>query len=177
MGQNYSCILTVWSLHPSRLWNILVTRIFIIDRTDGNSITGTDWELWSSSRGVAATCWEIKAIFVANQIMGEAKAEKTWATFLSVVGRSSYTLLQSLIANQQIRPLNNWWKSSKPYSPQPTEVMQHFRFNSYSKKEGESIADYVVELQRLAEFCNYGKTLDKMLRDASIQKKLLGNPS
>ena len=31
-----------WSLHPRRLGNILVTRIFIIDRTDGNSITGTD---------------------------------------------------------------------------------------------------------------------------------------
>ena len=63
--------------------------------------------------------------------------------------------------------------------------MQHFRFNSYSRKEGESIADYVAELQRLAEFCNYGKTLDKMLRDrlvwgvrdASIRKKLLGNSS
>ena len=60
--------------------------------------------------------------------------------------------------------------------------MQHFRFNSHLRKEGESITDYVAELRRLEEFCNYGETLDKMLRDrlvwgvrdASIQKKLLG---
>ena len=54
----------------------------------------------------------LEQFFVANEITGEAKAEKTWATFLLVVGRSSYTLLQSLIANQQIRPSNNWLKSS-----------------------------------------------------------------
>ena len=67
------------------------------------------------------------------------------------------------------------------YSPQPSEVMQPFRFNSRSRKEGESVAAYVAELRRLAEFCNFGTTLVKMLRDRlvwgitedSIQKKLL----
>jgi len=46
----------------------------------------------------------------------------------------------------------------------------------------ESITDYSAELWRLPKFCNYGETLDKMprdrlvwgVRDASIQKKLLG---
>ena len=62
--------------------------------------------------------------------------------------------------------------------------MQHFRFNSKVRKEGESVADYVADLRKLAEFCNYGDTLNKMLRDrliwgvkdTSIQKKLLGEP-
>ena len=103
---------------------------------------------------------------------------------LLVVGRSSYTLLRNLIA--PAKPADKTFKElvevlSKYYSPQPTEVMQRFRFNSRSRKEGESITDYVTELRRLAEFCNYGET-DEMLRDrlvwgvrdASIQKKLLG---
>ena len=145
---------------------------------------------------------------------------------LLVVGRSSYTLLRNLIA--PAKPADKTFKElvevlSKYYSPQPTEVMQRFRFNSRSRKEGQSITDYMTELQRLVEFCNYGETdemmqrfrfnsrsrkegesitdyvtelrrlaefcnygeTDEMLRDrlvwgvrdASIQKKLLGNPS
>ena len=67
------------------------------------------------------------------------------------------------------------------YNPPLSEVMQCFWFNSRSRKTGESVAPYVAELRRLAEFCNYGPTLDKMLWDRlvwgineeSIQKKLL----
>ena len=127
----------------------------------------------------------LEQFFVANEITGEAKAEKRRATFLSVVGCSSYTLLRSLIA--PAKPAEKTFEQlvevlEKHYSPKPTEVMQRFRFNSRSRKEGETVADYVAELRRLAEFCNYGNTLDKMLRDrlvwgvrnAGIQKKLLG---
>ena len=67
------------------------------------------------------------------------------------------------------------------YSPMLSEVMQHFRFISRSRKAGESVAAYVAELRRLAQHCNYGDTLDKMLTDRMvygindevIQKKLL----
>ena len=51
------------------------------------------------------------------------------------------------------------------YSPQLSEVMQRFLFNSRSRKEEESMAAYVAELRCLVEFCNFGTTLDKMLRD------------
>lgn len=62
--------------------------------------------------------------------------------------------------------------------------MQRFRFNSRSRKPGESVAAYVAELRRLAEHCNYGDTLDKMLRDRfvwgiqddKVQEKLLRTP-
>ena len=33
---------------------------------------------------------------------------------------------------------------------------------------GESVATYVAELRRLAEFCNYGDSLKKMLRDRLV---------
>ena len=61
--------------------------------------------------------------------------------------------------------------------------MQQFRFNSRKRQESETIANYVAELRRLAEFCNYGDALNKMLRDRLvwgvrdkyIQKKLLAD--
>ena len=124
----------------------------------------------------------LEQFFVANEITGKVEVEKRRATFLSVVGCSSYTLLRSLIAPADKTSEELVAVLSKHYSPQPTEVMQRFRFNSRSRKQGETIADYVAELRRLAEFCNYGVTLDKMLRDrlvwsvrdASIQKQLFG---
>ena len=100
------------------------------------------------------------------------------------MGRSAYNLLRSLIA--PAKPTDKTFGElvsmlTKHYSPKPTEVMQRFRFNSRVRRDGESIADYVAELRKLAEFCNYGDSLDKMLRDrlvwgvkdAYTQKKLL----
>ena len=46
------------------------------------------------------------------------------------------------------------------YSPRP-KVMQRFHFNSRARKEGESVAEYVAELRKGAEFCNYGDSLNK----------------
>ena len=72
-------------------------------------------------------------------------------------------------------------KLTEHYSPEPPEVMQRFRFNSRSRKSGESIAAYVAKLRSIAQQCNFGATLDKMLRDRlvhsvnddSIRRKLL----
>ena len=108
--------------------------------------------------------------FEANDITGD-KAAKCRATFLSVIGPAPYKLLRSLIA--PTKPTDKTFEElvavlTKHYSPQPSEVMQRFRFNSRSRKEGESVAAYVAELCRLAEFCNFGTTLDKMLRDQLV---------
>ncbi len=129
----------------------------------------------------------LEQFFVANDVTGEDKKDKRRATFLSVMGRDAYNLLRSLIAPE--KPSENSFEElvavlSEHYSPKPTEVMQRYRFNSRSRKEGESVADYVAQPRKLAEFCNYGNSLDKMLRDRlvwgvkdpSIQKKLLSEP-
>ena len=122
--------------------------------------------------------------FEANELTGDSKATKRRATFLTVIGPGPYKLLRSLLS--PVKPTDKTYdelvkKLTEHYSPTPSEVMQRFRFNSRSRKTGESVAAYLAELRRLAEHCNYGDTLDKMLRDrlvwgindAGIQKKLL----
>ena len=62
------------------------------------------------------------------------------------------------------------------YNPQPSEVMQRFRFNSRSRKAGETVAAYVADLRRLAEFCNYGMLRDRLvwgINDDKTQAKFL----
>ena len=51
------------------------------------------------------------------------------------------------------------------YYPTPSETVQHSRFNSRNRKSGESVATFVAELHARAEFCNYGESLDNMIRN------------
>ena len=72
----------------------------------------------------------------------------------------------------------------KHHDPKPSVIVQHYQFNSRSRRAGESVADYVAELRHLSEHCEFGKTLNKMLRDrlvcgveeAKIQRQLLAEP-
>ena len=116
--------------------------------------------------------------------MGDDNAAKRRSTFLSVVGSGPYKLLRSIVAptkpsEKTFEQLTEVLKNH--YNHPPSEVMQCFRFNTRVRKPGESMATYVAELRRLAEFCNFEATLDKMIRDRlvsginddNIQKKLL----
>ena len=56
--------------------------------------------------------------------------------------------------------------------------MQWFRFNTRSRKPGESVATYVAELRRLAEFCNLKQdATGHIINNDNIQKKLLSEPT
>ena len=50
----------------------------------------------------------------------------------------------------------------------PSEVVQCFKFHGWYRQQGESVATYVAELRSLAEYCNFGGTLDDMLRDQLV---------
>ena len=67
------------------------------------------------------------------------------------------------------------------YQPKPSVIVQRYKFNTRSRKQGESVAAYIAALRELAEHCSYGTTLSEMLRDRlvcgvnneTIQRKLL----
>ena len=120
----------------------------------------------------------------ANDLTDDEKATKRLATFLTVIGPGPYKLLCSLLS--QVKATDKTYdelikKLMEHYSPTPFEVMQRFRFHCHSRKTGESVADYLAALRCLAEHCNYGDTLEKMLQDrlvwgindVGIQRKLL----
>ena len=126
----------------------------------------------------------LEHFFEANGIVGEENKAKRRSTFLTVIGPAPYKLLRSLLspakhADKTFEELTELLANH--YSPPPSEVMQRFRFNSRTRNAGESVAAYVADLRRLAEFCNFGNMLNQMLRDRlvvrvnceSIQKKFL----
>ena len=58
--------------------------------------------------------------------------------------------------------------AGKHFNPKPSSIVQRFRFNSRSRKEGESVADFVAQFRQLSEHCQFGEALSDMLRDRIV---------
>ena len=54
------------------------------------------------------------------------------------------------------------------FKPVPSETVQRYKFHSQCQKPGESVATFIAELRLLAEFCNFGASLEAMLRDRVV---------
>ena len=103
---------------------------------------------------------------------------------LSVCGAPTYQLIRNLVAPQ--KPTEKSFTEivklmSDHYQPKPSPIVQCFLFNTRSRKQGESVATFVAELKKLSEHCDYGDSLNDMIRDrlvcgindGRIQRRLL----
>ena len=106
------------------------------------------------------------------------------ATLLSVIGPRTFKLLRNLLTPD--KPGDKSYAElvkvlTDHFSPKPSEIMQRSKFYSRSRKPGESISTFVAELRATAEYCNFGTSLNAMIRDRvvcginedAIQKRLL----
>lgn len=137
-----------------------------------------------------AQTWEeyseiLEQFFVANEIEDEGKQR---AILISVVGPQTYSTMRNLLS--PIKPSEKTYQElitllKNHFNPQPSEIVQRFKFDSRTKKPTETVTEYVAELRRLAQDCNYGTTLDQMLRDRlvcgieedRVQRRLLSEPN
>ena len=103
------------------------------------------------------------------------------------MGAKTYKLIRSLLSPQdpKTRTYEELTKLVQDhYMPRPSTIVQRFKFNSRSQQSGETIPVFVAELRRLSEDCEFGTTLDKILRDRlvcgvrddKIQRRLLAEP-
>ena len=107
----------------------------------------------------------LEFFFAAN---GITTAEKKRATFLAVVGHTTFKLLRNMLAPNKLGEVtfNEMVKVlSDHYSPKPSEIVSRFKFYNRSKKPGESVSMFISEVRDLARFCNFGDSLDAMIRD------------
>ncbi|KAJ8041485.1 hypothetical protein HOLleu_12313 [Holothuria leucospilota] len=122
---------------------------------------------------------------MANDITEETKSRENSN---SLIGADAYKLLRNLVSPG--KPGNKTYKDlveimGNHQNPTPSEIVQRCKFNSRFRKQGESVSSYVAELRALAEYCNYGITLNDMLRDRlvcginndRIQRNLLSKSS
>jgi len=122
--------------------------------------------------------------FIANEI---TEAPKKKSILLSVCGTPTYKLIRSLAA--PTKPGDMTYDDLvklvlEYYQPQKSVIVERFKFNSRNRRSGESVAQFVAELRRLSEYCEFGRMLDDMIRDrlvcgindTKIQERLLVEP-
>ena len=126
----------------------------------------------------------LEEYFLANDV---ESAEKQRAVLLSVCGAATYQKIRDLLA--PVKPKTKSFSEivevvKNHHQPPPSFIVQRFNFNMTYQKEGESISDFIANLRRIAEHCNYGTNLEDMLRDRivcgvrdkRIQQRLLTEP-
>ena len=115
-------------------------------------------------------------------------ADQKRAMFLTCIGRNTYKLLRNLLSPKkpEEETLVNLAKTLEThFKPAPSEIVERCKFHTRYCRPGESIATFVTELRRLSEFCNFGDTLEAMIRDCivcginddAMQKRLLAEPT
>ena len=113
----------------------------------------------------------IEQFFVVNGI-DDDQVEKRRAIFLSVVGASTFSLIEDLIAPKSVHevPYKDLIKLLYDhFEPEDSSIVARFRFNSCIRERGESVPVYVARLRKLATSCNYEPSiLEEMLRDCLV---------
>ncbi|XP_061570028.1 uncharacterized protein K02A2.6-like [Cololabis saira] len=110
----------------------------------------------------------LEQFFEANEIEDEDRQK---AILISVVGASTYRLMRNLLSPD--KPKDKSFQElvllmKNHYDPKPSEIVQRYKFDSRNRKPSESVMEYVAELRRLAQDCNYGNTLQQRLRDRIV---------
>ena len=106
--------------------------------------------------------------FAANGVEDETKKKEI---LLAMVGPATFKLLTNLVVPDT--PGKKTYEEliavlKTHHNPEPSEVIQRLQFYARDRKPGESVSMYVAELRSLAVYCNFGTTLDKMLRDRLV---------
>lgn len=90
---------------------------------------------------------------------------------MSVVGTQTYARLR-LIAPE--KPKDRTFEQLTAvllahFTPQPSEIVESFRFHGRPQREREPVGVFVAELRKLAENCNFRSALNRMLRDRLVR--------
>lgn len=126
----------------------------------------------------------VEQFFIVNDVQ-EAKRVPL---FITLIGAEAYEVLSSLTVplqpkdktlNQLLKILNDH------FEPKANEIAERYKFYSRNQKEGEPMADYIVEIKSLASTCNFNSFLEEALRDrlvcgvcsSALRAKLLSEPS
>ena len=127
----------------------------------------------------------LELYFVAN---GIEDATKRQAILLSVCGPSTYQLIRDLLS--PTKPTDKSFAElvtlvKEHQQPAPSFIVQRYNFNTRVQQPGETISAFVAQLRKIARDCQYGETLEDMLRDCLVcgcrdhrlQCKLLSDPA
>ncbi|KAK9751419.1 hypothetical protein QE152_g5050 [Popillia japonica] len=122
----------------------------------------------------------IEHLFKANRVETNMKV----SLFITLARPQVYCTLKNLMAsdNPNDKTYDDIIKVLKRhYIPEKTEIGECFTFNKCNQESNQTVAEYIVELRRLANTSKFGALLDEALKDRlvcglsseTVQNKLL----
>ena len=149
----------------------MATKTYLGTPEPFNSTTG-DWSDYVK---------RFKHFLAANRVTDDA--QKLFL-ILTLMGASTLKLLSNLIAPHEPGEISYTQvveKLTSHFKPKTLKISKHFRFYKRNQSRGESVANYLAELRRLALTCEFGNFLDEALCDKfvcglideAIQRRLL----
>ena len=147
-----------------------------------------DWDVYTERLEVYFAANDLNEIQLAtdrsNAEAVKQRADKRRAILLSVIGPATYTLLRNLVSpdkptDKSFGELVSALKNH--YQPTPSITVQRYKFHTRARQMNETVPEYVSELKKLAEKCDFKDSLNDMLKDRlvcgindeKIQKRLL----
>ena len=91
--------------------------------------------------------------------------------FLALIGADAYGVLRTLLAPELLKDKSfNELKELliSHYSPKPILIAECFKFHCQNQHESEMVAQFLVELKRLALKRELGTFLEETLRDRLV---------
>ena len=108
-------------------------------------------------------CSRVDLYFIANNVTDK----RVVPTFLTLVGPKVYGLAKNLLSPKD--PADCTYDEIKTalrthFKPKVILIYERFKFHSRSQKPSESVSDFIAALKELAHTCEFGATLNDMLR-------------
>ncbi|CAC5381589.1 unnamed protein product [Mytilus coruscus] len=123
----------------------------------------------------------LEEYFLANEIDDD---DKKRSIFLTVCGEKPYSLLRNLCA--PAKPNTKTFDNLKEVltdhlRPKPLIIAERYKFHQRKQESHEKVRDYLANLRKLADTCQFNALLEEALRDRlvcglyskTIQRKLL----
>ncbi|CAC5425909.1 unnamed protein product [Mytilus coruscus] len=130
--------------------------------------------------------YESTTIENAGEVMDYDVLELPYVSTIHLIGGKTYALLRNLSTPEKPKEKSyeNIVKVLKEHlSPAPLVLAERFRFHKRDQKSGESINEYVAQICKFSEYCNFPDLNDTLrdrlvcgLKSEQTQRKLLSIP-
>ena len=127
-------------------------------RMDKFSVGG-DWDTYAE---------RLEYYFQANSI---DNTEKRKAVLLSGCWADTFSMLKNIITPRNIKALSFEELSdalSEHCNPAPSVKVERSNFYMYRQEPNQSISDFIARLKKLSQYCEFGDTIEDMLRDLTV---------
>ena len=117
---------------------------------------------WSTFRVRLEAYFEAQDITDATKRRAVLVASLPDSAIRVIQGRCYPTEINALNYDDAVKHLEEY------YAPEVNEIAASYTFFTRSQQEGQSVQEFIAEIRRLAEKCNFGSSLERMLRDRIV---------